>query len=87
MSTPALSPRQGPSAAHVVQLLQTAYPKHWENHIRNFLSHNNLGDVAPAGAVKVKLVAGTVSLTGVRFENRMSLPSREMVPTPGPVAP
>src|SRR5205807_10482991 len=72
MSTPALSPRQGPIAAHVVQLLQTAYPKHWENHIRNFLSHNNLGDVAPADLPPAELARFTdhvfwlVTQTGLR---------------------
>jgi hypothetical protein len=42
MSTTTLSLPQGASAADVVRLLQTAYPKAWENHLRN------LGVTAPA---------------------------------------
>ena len=35
MSTTTLSPRRGPSLSDLVQLLQTAFPKTWENHLHN----------------------------------------------------
>jgi len=48
MNTTTLSPRQGPTVAHVVQLLQTAYPKAWEQHLRNRLGATDPADLTPA---------------------------------------
>jgi hypothetical protein len=93
MSTTALSPRQGPSAAHVVQLLQTAYPKHWENHIRNFLSRNNLGDIAPADLPAAELARFTdhvfwlVKQTGLREPAAWLAHHRAQEANMAPVAP
>jgi len=47
MNTTTLSRRQGPTVAHVVQLLQTAYPKAWEQHLRNRLGATDPADLTP----------------------------------------
>jgi hypothetical protein len=49
MSTTALSPRQAPSAADVVRLLQTAYRNAWEKYLRK------LGVTAPANLPPAEL--------------------------------
>ena len=34
--------------AGLVRLLRTAYPKHWENHLRNFFRGGVPADLSPA---------------------------------------
>jgi hypothetical protein len=47
MST--ITPSRGQSSmADVVLMLQTAYPRHWENHLRNFFGANVPTDLPPA---------------------------------------
>jgi hypothetical protein len=48
LSTSTVSPRQGPSAAEVVLLLQTAFPNTWERQLRNYLGDTNPADLPPA---------------------------------------
>ena len=47
MSTITPSPQQGPRAADVVQLLQIAFPNHWEKHLRNY-GVTDPGNLPPA---------------------------------------
>jgi hypothetical protein len=44
--------REGVTVAHIVELLQTAYPKAWEQHLRNRLADTDPADLTPAELAK-----------------------------------
>jgi hypothetical protein len=67
MSTNTPSPRQGPTAADVVQLLQTAFPKAWERHLRNRLGATDPAELTPAELARfADHVFWLVKQTGIR---------------------
>ena len=67
MNTTTLSRRQGPTVAHVVQLLQTAYPKAWEQHLRNRLGATDPADLTPTALADfTDHVFWLVRQTGIR---------------------
>src|SRR5439155_9848703 len=67
MSINTPSPRQGPTAADVVQLLQTAFPKAWERHLRNRLGATDPAELTPAELARfVDHVFWLVKQTGIR---------------------
>ena len=47
-STLAALMRQGVTVAHIVLLLQEAFPKHWQQHLRNHLGATRPTDLTPA---------------------------------------
>jgi len=66
-STLAALMRQGVTVAHIVALVQTAYPRHWQQHLRN-----RLGATRPADLTLAQLAEFTddvfwmVKQTGIR---------------------
>ena len=66
MSTTTLSPRQGPSVSDLVQLLQTAFPKTWENHLHN-LGVSTRADLTSAELARfTERVFWEVKQTGIK---------------------
>ena len=66
MSTTTLSPRRGPSLSDLVQLLQTAFPKTWENHLHN-LGVSTKGDLTSAELARfTERVFWEVKQTGIK---------------------
>ena len=66
MSTTTLSPRQGPSVSDLVQLLQTAFPKTWENHLHN-LGVSTKADLTSAELARfTERVFWEVKQTGIK---------------------
>ncbi len=59
--------RQGPTAADVVHLLQTAFPKTWERYLRNHLGVTDPADLTPAELARfTDHVVWLVKQTGIR---------------------
>ena len=59
--------REGVTVAHIVDLLQTAYPKTWERHLRNRLGAADPADLTPAELAEfTKYVFWAVKQTGIR---------------------
>jgi hypothetical protein len=88
MSTTTPLPRQGPSAADVVRLLQTAFPNAWERHLRN------LGVTAPADLPPAELdrfterVSWLVKQTGIKDPAAwLAFHRAQLEATMAPVAP
>ena len=88
MSTTTLSPRQ-PSAADVVQLLQTAFPNAWERHLRNFLGVTAPADLPPAELARfTDHVFWLVKQTGIKDPAAwLAFQRAEREATMAPVAP
>jgi hypothetical protein len=67
MSTTTPSPQQGWSMGELVRLLQTAYPKAWENHLRNFFGDSVPADLPPAELARfTDHVFWSVKQTGIK---------------------
>jgi len=66
-STLAALMRQGVTVAHIVQLLQEAFPKHWQQHLRNRLGATHPADLTPAALAEfTDHVFWLVKQTGIR---------------------
>ena len=76
-----LSPRQCPSAADVVRVLQAAYPKAWEYHFRN------LGVTAPADLPPAELIRFTKRVFWLVRQSGIKDPVAWIAANPPPVAP
>ena len=72
MSTITPSPQQGPRAADVVQLLQIAFPNHWEKHLRNY-GVTDPGNLPPAELAQFTDHAfWLVKQTGIKRPRRLA---------------